>query len=271
MHLFISYIKFLIKSTNQHGVHSPFVFGLVTKCFYDKKKYPAYEIIKKYRKKLLQNRNSIKVADFGAGSRIFSSNERKIAAIAKNAGITPKRAQLLNRLVRYLEVERALELGTSLGISTAAMAAQNKVQIISIEGCAATAGVARKQFEEFGFKDIEMKVGEFERVISKQYSVNKSSRFQISNSNLQPQTFDLIFIDGNHQKQATLNYFEKLLSAVHNDSVMIFDDIHWSKDMEAAWEEIKLHPEVSVTVDTFQWGLIFFRKEQAKEHFVVRV
>ena len=312
MHLILSYLKFLIKSTNQHGVHSPFVFGLVTKCFYDKKRYPAYKVSKEYRKKLLQNKKTINVTDFGAGSRVFSSNGRKISAIAKNAGITSKRARLLNRLVRYLEIEKILELGTSLGISTAAMAAGNKVQITSIEGCPATAEITREQFEEFGLDNIELKVGEFGTILNEGKYEVRSTRlevkeenfiFQIPNStsadpqlatenrkqktenekpkttnyqqqttyNRQPQPFDLIFIDGNHQKEATLNYFEKLLSAVHNDSVMIFDDIHWSKEMEAAWEEIKLHPEVSVTIDTFYWGLVFFRREQAKEHFVIRV
>jgi predicted O-methyltransferase YrrM len=312
MHLILTYLKFLIKSTNQHGVHSPFVFSLVTKCFYDKKKHPAYEIIKEYRKKLLQNKKTINVTDFGAGSRVFSSNERKISAIAKNAGITSKRAQLLNRLVRYLNIEKILELGTSLGISTAAMAAGNKVQVTTIEGCSATAEIAREQFEEFGWDNIESKVGEFGTILNEgKYEVRstrlevkeENSKFQIPNStsvdsqfatenrnqktenekpkttnyqqqttyNKPPQTFDLVFIDGNHQKEATLNYFEKLLSAVHNDSVMIFDDIHWSKEMEAAWEEIKLHSEVSVTIDTFYWGLVFFRREQAKEHFVIRV
>lgn len=34
----ISYLKFLIKSTNEHGVHSPFVFNFVTKCLYSKEK-----------------------------------------------------------------------------------------------------------------------------------------------------------------------------------------------------------------------------------------
>ena len=56
-----------------------------------------------------------------------------------------------------------------------------------------------------------------------------------------------------------------------NDSVWIFDDIHWSVAIEEAWEIIKQHPKVKVTIDTFQWGLVFFRSEQAKEHFTIRV
>ncbi|HEX9151561.1 MAG TPA: class I SAM-dependent methyltransferase, partial [Flavobacterium sp.] len=85
------------------------------------------------------------------------------------------------------------------------------------------------------------------------------------------QTQSLIYFDGNHSKIATLNYFELLLPTITNESVWIFDDIHWSSAMEEAWEIIKKHPKVTVTIDTFQWGLVFFRREQEKEHFVIRI
>ena len=88
---------------------------------------------------------------------------------------------------------------------------------------------------------------------------------------LQVESYDLIFIDGNHQKEATLNYFEILLSTTKNHSVFIFDDIYWSKGMTEAWESIKQHPKVTVSIDTFFWGMVFFRTEQVKEHFVIRV
>ena len=83
------------------------------------------------------------------------------------------------------------------------------------------------------------------------------------------QNWKLIYFDGNHSKKATLAYFEILLSTATNDSVWIFDDIHWSKDMEEAWKIIQNHPKVTVTIDTFQWGLVFFRQEQMKEHFII--
>lgn len=375
IYLLKAYFNFLIRSTNQHGVHSPFVFGLVTKCFYDKKKYSSYELLKNYRRSLGKDNRLIEVKDFGAGSRVFKSNERKISEIAKNAGISPKRARLLNRLIKYFNVENALELGTSLGIGTAAMAAGNDVRITTIEGCPETAAIAREKFEDFGLSGIQLIVGRFEDVLeinsrsgitdnpqpeteNSQFQIPNSksgthdssqlrpenSKFQIPNSksgitdnpqpttenrelrtensksqipkskpgkpeNPQPETeisksditdnsepttynpqprtdnrqlrtdnfsipnteYSLLYIDGNHQKEATLEYFEALLPRIHNDSVMIFDDIHWSRNMEAAWEEIKAHPRVKVSIDTFQWGLVFFRREQEKEHFVIRV
>ncbi|MGZ9675411.1 O-methyltransferase [Flavobacterium sp. GNP001] len=254
-----AYLRFLWHSKNEHAVHSPFVFNLLTKCFYDTKNRAAYDVFKKYRQQQLSNKNTLQITDFGAGSRVFSSNNRVISKIAKTAGISQKRGKLLVRLVEYFDTKTILELGTSLGIATSAMhIGTNKnneiTKIISLEGCPETANYARTQLQESEFKNIEVVTTEF------------SDYFK----QLQPQNFDFIYFDGNHSEKATLEYFELLLPTAHNDSVWIFDDIHWSKGMEQAWEQIKKHPKVSVTIDTFQWGFVFFRREQPKEHFIIR-
>lgn len=255
-HLIKAYISFLIKSKNQYGVHSPFVYELITKCFYDKRHQDSYPLIQKYRQSLLKNHHYIQVTDFGAGSRVFKSDKRKVSAIAKNAGITSKRAKLLNRLIPFLEITTALELGTSLGIGTAAMAiGNNNVQVTTVEGCPQTIEIAKNTFEVFELDTIHLINSNFEEVLA----------------TLSDHTFDLVYIDGNHQKEATLRYFETLLKNKHNDSVFIFDDIHWSVDMENAWKVIKKHSEVKVTIDTFQWGFVFFRKEQVKQDFIIRM
>ncbi len=253
-----SYLKFLYKSKNEHGVHSPFVFSLLTKCFYDKKKYPEYQSLREYRKFLLKSKTIIEVTDFGAGSRVFKSNKRQISKIAKNAGISPKRAELLFRIVRYFQPETILEIGTSLGLATSALSLGNSsAKITSLEGCPKTSDVAITLLQKYGFFNTKVETTEFSNYLKTQ--------------NLKPLTNDLIYFDGNHSKKATLEYFELLLPTITNDSVWILDDIHWSKDMEEAWEIIKNHPKVTVTIDTFQWGIVFFRKEQEKEHFVIRV
>ena len=361
----LNYLKFLLTSQNQHGLHSPFVYSLVTECFYDKKKYKEYAILKDFRRDLLRNKEEIKVTDFGAGSKVFKSDRRKVADIARHVGISEKRARLLFRLVNYLGCRNALELGTSVGIGTSALAANKITNVTSIEGCPETARIAQQQFQKFGLENIELRVGKFENVleeilgaenfgvgsgektekregwkvesgeriekrqekrdkrgelevrsgeetkISGEWKENREEKrdkrketreengeweveSQAQNrqpetwnqkpetSNLYPETlnlkpetrnrkFDLVYFDGNHQKEATLNYFQKLLPATHNDSVFIFDDIHWSQGMEEAWETIRKHPSVKVSIDTFHIGLVFFRREQAKQHFKIRL
>jgi len=256
MYQVISYIKFLWKSKNQHGVHSPFVYNLVTRCFYDRTNYAHYLKLNSYRKSLLGNSTVIEVTDFGSGSRVFSSNKRSIKHIAKTSGTPFKRAKLLYRLVHHFHPKTILELGTSLGIGTYAMAlAASEANISSIEGCPEIANVAEPLLQKFQATNVILKTGRFSEILPQL-----------------PQTsFDLVFFDGHHDKDATLRYFEQLLPKVQNDSLFIFDDIHWSKGMTEAWETIKQHPEVTVTIDTFHWGFVFFRSEQAKEHFTIRL
>ncbi|SDS02689.1 class I SAM-dependent methyltransferase [Gramella sp. MAR_2010_147] len=262
-----SYFNFLFKSQNQHGLHSPFVYDLVTKCFYDKSDHQEYQLIKNYRNDLLRNKKLIEITDFGAGSRVFKSNKRPVFSIAKNAGITLHRAKLLYRITNYLNIDQVLELGTSLGIASSAIAANRSTQLITIEGCKETSRIARQQFEKYDLKNIKLEIGQFDDILSK-----IKAELQTTNSDLRTsEKFDLVYFDGNHQKEPTLEYFRRLLPTAHNDSVFIFDDIHWSPEMEEAWEEIKIHPEVRVTIDTFQWGLVFFRKEQQKQDFTIRV
>ncbi|HEY0045663.1 MAG TPA: class I SAM-dependent methyltransferase [Flavobacterium sp.] len=252
-----SYLKFLLSSTNEHGLHSPFLFDLATKCLYDKNQYQEYKLLQNYRQDLLSNDSVISIKDFGAGSRVFKSNERQIKKIAHNSGISAERAKVLFRIVQYFQPKEMLELGTSLGIATAALASGNEnSQVISLEGCPETAAVATTQLKKHGFDNYEIIVGEFDAYLST-LPENK--------------IFDLIYFDGNHQKEATLRYFDVLLKTASNDSIWIFDDIHWSPGMEEAWQNIKSHPRVTVTIDTFQWGIVFFRREQEKEHFIVRI
>ena len=108
------------------------------------------------RNDLLRNKDLIEVTDFGAGSRVFKSNQRPVFSIAKNAGITLHRAKLLYRLTNYLKIENALELGTSLGIASSAIAANKRTELTTIEGCAQTANIARQQFEKYQLNNIDL-------------------------------------------------------------------------------------------------------------------
>ena len=251
-----SYFLFLLKSTNQHGIHSPFVYNFITKCVYDTSRFSTYKSLIKIRKRLFNHKETISITDFGEGSRVFKTNHRKVSSIAKNAGIPYSRQKVLFRITRYFQANKILELGTSVGLATFAMAQYKNATIDTVEGCKNTSNVAQSIFSEFNLNNIHLHTLTFEEFFK---------------SDLISDTYDLIYVDGNHNKEKTISYYTFLLSRVKNNSIMIFDDIYWSPQMNEAWTEICKNEKVKVSIDMFHWGLIFFRKEQQKQHFVIRM
>jgi len=252
----IAYIKFLFNSTNQHGVHSPFIYNFVTKCLYDKTKYIAYNKLNTYRKTLQKSKTTLKVKDLGEGSRVLNANQRQVSKMIKTSSSSKKDSKLLYRVSKYFGFKKSLELGTSLGMGTYAFLLANPTsKITTIEGCPNTSDFAKLNLENQDVNNIEFIVGNFTDTIPK----------------LKEGNYDFIFFDGHHNKEATIQYFESLLPKIHNETIFVFDDIYWSKSMTEAWEYIKNHDSVTVTVDCFHLGFVFFRKEQVKEHFKIRV
>ncbi|UKT63142.1 O-methyltransferase [Pedobacter mucosus] len=251
------YIKHRLTAKSRHGTHSPFVYQLADEVIYDFNTKTDYNNIEQQRKKLFNDDSTITVTDLGAGSHLNKNRIKKVSQIAKNALKSPKLAQLIYRLAQNTKPQSTVELGTCLGITTAYLAKANpEAEIITIEGCPQTAEVAKNNFKELDLNNIELHVGNFDSIlpdiIAKQPSL------------------DFVYIDGNHRKEATLNYFKWCLPKVTENSLLIFDDIYWSKGMKEAWQEIKKHPEVSITIDLFWIGLVYFKKGQAKEHFKLK-
>lgn len=253
----LNYLIYRIRSVNEHGIHSPFIFTLTRDVIYNNVAFYSYESIEHLRQQLLQSQELVKVIDLGAGSQLNNAHSRPISQIARNAAKPAKYAQLLFRLCNHFQAHTIIELGTSLGISTAYLASANsKSTVHTIEGSPGIAQKAKQNFEQLELHNIQQHTGNFDDVLP-------SLLEQI------PQP-DLIFFDGNHRKDATLRYFELCLEKAHNETVFIFDDIYWSKEMTEAWEVIKKHNSVTVTIDLFFIGIVFFRKEQKKQHFVIK-
>lgn len=254
------YFSYYLKASNGrgHGTHSPFVFDFITNVMNDDRDFYAYTVVEKKRNDLLKDERSIQVNDFGAGSTVLAMNTRKVADIARSSLKPKKYAQLLFRMVNYYEPQTILEIGTSLGITTAYLAmAGKKAKVVTMEGSDAIAQMARHNFHQLGLDNIELTEGNFDETLNEVLHHNAH--------------FDFVFIDGNHRMEPTLRYFEQLLPVIHNHTLLIFDDIHWSEEMEQAWEEIKKHPQVTCTIDLFFIGIVLLRKEfKEKQHFVIR-
>ena len=254
-----NYISYLLKAKTKHGIHSPFMYDFVTQVLNDKSTYEEYKQIDEVVRQYKRSEKTIEIIDFGAGSgnEPFEKRFRKISDIAASSGINKKMGRLLFRLVRYYRTENILELGTSLGISTMYLAIANPdVKITTIEGCENTAELAKINFEALGINNVESVIGNFRNVLD---NIIKTIP-----------RLDFAFIDGDHREKSTFDYFETCLTKAHNDTIMVFDDIYWSRGMTRAWNKIKKHQSVSISIDLFRIGIVFFRKELSKEDFVLR-
>ncbi|REA63161.1 SAM-dependent methyltransferase [Dyadobacter luteus] len=254
-----AYIKYLIRSGNEHAIHSPFLFELYNNVIALKNdKNPDYTSLQALRKKLLRSEQEIEILDLGAGSRVNKSNRRKLKTIAKNAEKPEKFGRLFYRLIERLKPGSILELGTSLGLTTLYMAkASPETRIVTFEGCPQTAQIASENFESEGMSNIEIVVGNIDQTLPETLKSFSDG-------------IDYAYFDANHRFEPTVRYFEQCLPYANNNSLFIFDDIYWSEEMTQAWNHIKAHPQVTLTVDLFWIGLVFFRKEQVKEDFTLR-
>ncbi|WP_423146837.1 O-methyltransferase [Rubrolithibacter danxiaensis] len=252
-----AFIRHRLKSKTRHGIHSPFVYKLVDEVIYDVKPRKIFEKIELLRSDLLKDERTITITDLGAGSHVNNNKQKLVKTLAKAALKPARLAQLLYRLANELQPSNIVELGTCLGITTAYFAeAVTEGRIISIEGCPETAAIAKENLKTLGITNVNIIVGNFDKVLPVVISDEDS--------------IDFVFIDGNHRKEATLNYFNMLLPKMNERSVMIFDDIYWSKGMQEAWEEIKADAAVTVSIDLFWIGIVFFKQGQAKEHFRIK-
>lgn len=257
LRLVLDFIKHRLKSKTRHGIHSPFIYRLVDEVIYDFHAKSEYAIIENVREDLLNDNRLIRITDLGAGSMLNKNTRKKVCVLAKNALKSPALAQLLHRLAKDINPRNIIELGTCLGITTSYLAkAAPNAKLITIEGCPATAAIARENLDKLAIKNTEVLIGNFDDILPG--VIKKLGEL------------DFVYVDGNHRKDATINYFEWCLPRLSPNSIMIFDDIYWSKGMKEAWSQIKAHPNVTVSIDLFWIGLIFVRKGQAKEDFIIR-
>ena len=275
------------RNTGGHGVHSPYLFEWVRMVMSDKNTYYVWDEIEEIRQEMLKETRELEFVDYGSGgplptspSKGRSANMRRVCDIAKGSLARRKEAQLLARLVGWLgrplltspsrggigdeasEDRKGLtivELGTSLGVTTAYLAAMDsRNKVVTYEGCPAVAEVAQANWEKLGLNNIACVVGEI-TVDSLQLAVDRLSGI------------DVAFIDANHTCEATLTYFNALASRVHEKSVVVVDDIHYNEDMEKAWKAICADERVTTTMDLYRMGLVFFDKHYWRKHYKMRI
>ncbi len=264
-----SWLKHHLTAWNSggEGVHSPYWFEWVRMVMSDTHAYNIWSDIEEVRLQLLASDEVVDFVDYGSGKRVLNNNihdVRRVKDIAKGSLAKKKYAQMLFRLVNWLGHQlregngglTVVELGTSFGVTTAYLAGVDKNdKVYTYEGCEAVAKIAKENWKILGMNNIESRIGEIRE--EKLYSDIKN--------------VDVAFIDANHTYEATLKYFDVLASKVHEKSVIVVDDIHYTEEMEKAWIEICEDDRVTSTIDLYQMGLVFFDKHYWKRNYKMRL
>lgn len=273
-----SWVRHLLtaRNTGGHGVHSPYLFEWVRMVMDDKNSYYVWAAIERVREQMLVDERMIDFVDYGSGKKLKTDNcqlktesidRRKVCDIAKKSLAKKKYAQMLARLVNWMgdggmdngdgimdngKGLTIVELGTSLGVTTAYLAAMDaKNTVLTYEGCEAVAAVAKENWKRLGLKNITCRVG----MIDAEALAEELSRV------------DVAFVDANHTYAGTRMYVNILLEKMHEKSVLVIDDIHHSREMEKVWQEICADDRVTTSMDLYQMGLVFLDKNYWKRHY----
>lgn len=242
----------------------------------DKNSYYVWAAIERVREQMLMDERMVDFVDYGSGKKLKTDNcqlktesidRRKVCDIAKQSLAKKKYAQMLARLVNWMgdggmdngkgimdngDGLTIVELGTSLGVTTAYLAAMDaKNTVLTYEGCEAVAAVAKENWKRLGLKNITCRVGK----IDAEALAEELSRV------------DVAFVDANHTYAGTRMYVNIILEKMHEKSVLVIDDIHHSREMEKVWQEICADDRVTTSMDLYQMGLVFLDKNYWKRHY----
>lgn len=250
------YFQYWLKATDQYSLHSPFTYQFYNEVILGTSNLKDFEEIEFLRKSLLRNHAKIQVLDLGAGSLVNPDSRRSISQIAGSSLSTPKFSSFLFRFLSYFKPGNILELGTSLGINTLYMAKSNpSTPVYTFEGCPNIAAIASNHFHQLKANNVRIIRGNINDTLSDELAKIGTPEF--------------VYFDANHTEEATMEYFERCLRCKCDSSIFIFDDIHLTEGMFNAWEKIRRHKEVTLSMDIFDAGIIFFKEKLQPNHYTL--
>lgn len=229
-----TYLHFISKATNQHGVHSPFVYDLAINCIYNHQRYEGYKSIKSYQQKI---------------APLFHETSRKTPQFSA------KKSKLLHRLACHFSPKIIIDHSYSTGQVAAALSSYKSVKTLY-------SSISSEKHTE----DLKSLLRSTQQA-NIAFSPSAMDHFFSTTDT----SFDLAFLSSTDQAENSYKQYLKLLPSATEESILIIDNIYQSQATEKAWNAIKQHEQTRVTVDLFYVGVVFFRTAQVKQHFRLRI
>lgn len=254
-HQLISYIKYYTAAKTIHSAHSPFLYDFLLNTIENRRRYYAFNDFDHLRRLMALNKEKIGLTDYGAGSHTLTEEKRRISDILQTSVSGENQCRVLFNIARFMQAKHILELGSSLGISTLYLSQGHPTaKVYTIEGDPEIHHIARANYDLFHPEIVSM-CGKFDAILPE----------------LLPRIppIDLVFIDGNHRYDATLNYHTMIKKWVSSRAVLVYDDIYWSTEMTRAWQELIQDDHFQISIDCFHYGILIKHPEASKEHFTI--
>ncbi|MFN0049257.1 MAG: O-methyltransferase [Cytophagales bacterium] len=253
----MQYIKYFFRAKDEHFIQAPFLYHFYLKVLKNASQNADFQLVEIIRKQLFKNNSAVGNFDLGAGTRT-NVNSKSVRKLAHTSISSPKKCRLLFNIIQYFNYSTIVEVGTSLGVATAYLAMANeKAKIFSLEGNKDLIREAEKVKKALNLGNIEFILGNFDQTLPELL-------------NNQKEKIDFVFLDGNHQFEPTIKYFELMLPHLHDNSILIIDDIYWSEEMTKAWATICSNLLVTISLDLYSLGILFFSTKYSKQHFVLK-
>ncbi len=249
MRYFWKYLSYLFHAKHRKGfgIHSPFVFYLVTMVIEEKLPYYRFvqienlrTLLTKTKKKIKENRNGVE-------------KERRISEFVYESSFSPSYDQLLFRLVNFFKPKNVVEIGDSVGITTLYLATSDtRRPTYTIGESKDLADFAHTTFGKVGLQNIIQLAGSVEEklpvVLSKEKNV------------------DFVYFGRQASVEAMQKSLSLLSSCFTGKTVLLMSDI-WKDDRKKLWESVKKQGGGRVSIDMFHYGILIYNEDLQCENY----